>query len=101
MDRLIDRDKFPEPVDRRAVCADWKARGYSCGLFTDPPGREWNDFRHPTNELVCVAEGRLELVVGGRRLGAGPGDEVFIPKGAVHSVKNVHHATTRWLYGSD
>jgi hypothetical protein len=26
---------------------------------------------------------------------------VFIPKGAVHSVKNVHGATTRWLFGYD
>jgi quercetin dioxygenase-like cupin family protein len=51
--------------------------------------------------LVTVAEGRLELVIGERRLTAQPGDEVFIPKGAVHSVKNVHHATTRWFYGYD
>ena len=101
MEELIEHGKFPRPVDRRAVAAEWTARGYSCNLFSDPPGREWNDFRHSTNELVCVAEGCLELIIGGRRLAASPGDEVFIPKGAVHSVKNVHHATTRWLYGYD
>ena len=56
---------------------------------------------HATNELVTVAEGRLELTVGRDRLTAEPGDEVFIPKGAVHSVKNVHGATTRWLFGYD
>jgi quercetin dioxygenase-like cupin family protein len=32
---------------------------------------------------------------------AEPGDEVFISKGARHSVKNIHHATTTWLYGYD
>ncbi len=32
---------------------------------------------------------------------AEPGDEVFIPKGARHSVKNIHVATTQWLYGYD
>ena len=101
LDDLIVRRKFPEPVDRRAVAAEWEGRGYSCDLFTDPPGREWNGFRHPTNELVTVAEGRLELVIGAECVTAGPGDEVFIPKGAVHSVKNVHTATTRWLYGYD
>ena len=101
MDEFIERGKFPQPVDRRAVGAEWAARGYSCDLFIDPPGREWNGFCHPTNELVTVAEGRLELVIGERRLTARPGDEVFIPKGDVHSVKNVHHATTRWLYGYD
>jgi hypothetical protein len=26
---------------------------------------------------------------------------VFIPKGALHSVKNVHVTATRWLYGYD
>jgi len=98
---LIARAKFPAPVDRDRVAADWRARGYSCGLFVDPPGREWNGFVHDTNELVTVAEGRLELTVAGKTLVAEPGDEVFIPRGAVHSVKNIHQATTRWLYGYD
>ncbi len=30
-----------------------------------------------------------------------PGDEVFIPEGALHSLRNVHHATSIWLYGYD
>jgi quercetin dioxygenase-like cupin family protein len=73
----------------------------SCDLFVDPPGREWNDFVHARNELVTVAEGRLEVKVAGSRFVAEPGDEVFIPKGALHSVKNVHVTATRWLYGYD
>jgi len=98
---LLAKGKFERPVDRAAVAADWSARGYDCHLFVDPPGQEWNGFVHATNELVTVAEGRLELTVGEDRLTAEPGDEVFIPKGAVHSVKNVHGATTRWLFGYD
>lgn len=70
-------------------------------LFVDPPGREWYDFVHARNELVTVAEGRLEVKVAGSRFVAEPGDEVFIPKGALHSVKNVHVTATRWLYGYD
>ncbi len=101
MSDLIVKGRFETPVDRSAVAADWHGRGYSCGLFVDPPGREWNGFVHGTNELVTVTEGRLELTIGGQRLVAGPGDEVFIPRGAVHSVKNIHDATTRWLYGYD
>jgi hypothetical protein len=99
MGDVFVRGKFSRPVDRGAVAADWRMRGYSCDLFVDPPGREWNDFVHGTNELVTVAEGRLEMTVGTTRIIAEPGDEVFIPRGAVHSVKNVHTATTRWLYG--
>jgi quercetin dioxygenase-like cupin family protein len=56
---------------------------------------------HATNELVTVAEGRLEVTVAGKRLVAEPGDEIFIPKGARHSVRNIHSDTTRWLYGYD
>ena len=98
---IITRARFPSPVDQGAVAADWAGRGYSCGLFIDPPGREWNGFVHGTNELVTVAEGRLEIEVEGQRFVAGPGDEIFIPKGAAHSVRNIHDATSRWLYGYD
>jgi len=88
-------------VDQAHVAGDWQARGYSCHLFVDPPGQQWNDFVHATNELLTVVEGRLALVVDGTRLDVGPGDEVFIPRNAVHSVHNVHHGTTRWLFGYD
>lgn len=101
MAELVARNKFAVPVDRRAVARDWRRRGYSCGLFVDPPGREWNDFVHDTNELVTVVEGRLEMTVGGARVEVAPGDEVFIPRHALHSVKNRHHGTTRWLFGYD
>lgn len=101
MSEYLTKGRFPVPIDRAAVAADWHARGYSCHDFEDPPGRAWNDFVHRTQELVTVIEGRLELEVAGTRLIAEPGDEVFIPRGAVHSVRNVHPARTRWLFGYD
>lgn len=36
-----------------------------------------------------------------RRQAAEPGDDIFTPRGAVHSVMNIHGATMRWLYGHD
>lgn len=101
MAEIVTRGQFAVPVDRRQVARAWRARGYSCDLFVDPPGREWNDFVHPVNELVTVLEGRLRMTVGNRRVLVEPGDEIFIPRHALHSVKNVHPATTRWLYGYD
>ena len=100
MTELLKRRRFSQPVDRDAVARDWRARGFSCDLFVDPPGREWNGFVHGTDELVTVVEGRLELDVGTSRVLAEPGDEVFIPKGVTHSVRNRADGTTRWLYGS-
>lgn len=87
------------PVDHSQVAQDWRQRGYSCDVFTDPPGREWNDFVHMTNELVTVIAGKLMLTIGGEEILVDPGDEVFIPKNTLHSVKNVSPSTTHWLYG--
>jgi len=89
------------PLNREEVARSWSERGYSCDLFVDPPGREWNDFVHSTNELVTVVEGKMKVIIDGEEGIAEAGDEVFIPKGAYHSVKNIHHATTKWLYGYD
>jgi mannose-6-phosphate isomerase-like protein (cupin superfamily) len=101
MSPYVRRRKFPAPVDRAAVAADWRARGFSCDLFVDPPGRAWLDFRHASNELVTVAEGRLEVTVAGESFVAEPGDEIYIPRGVPHSVRNIGSAATRWLYGYD
>jgi hypothetical protein len=49
----LTHHKFPLPLDRDQVAQDWRQRGYSCDVFADPPGREWNDFVHATNELVA------------------------------------------------
>ncbi|MFQ5774962.1 MAG: cupin domain-containing protein [Kiloniellaceae bacterium] len=101
MSEYVTPGKFAAPPDKAAVAADWRSRGYSCGTFVDPPGRRWEDFVHDRNELVTVVEGRLEMEVAGRTVTVGPGDEVFIPRGARHSVRNVHDDTSVWLYGYD
>ena len=99
--KYFNSKKFPVPLTREEVSQSWSQRGYSCDLFIDPPGREWNDFVHSSNELVTVVEGKLRMTIEGGELIAEPGDEVFIPNGAYHSVKNIHHATTKWLFGYD
>jgi mannose-6-phosphate isomerase-like protein (cupin superfamily) len=98
---LVAKHRFSLPVTETVVVPDWAGRGYSCDEFRDPPGRAWNDFVHDTNELVTVIEGRLRVALGGQTLELEPGDELFIPKGAVHSVTNIHTGVTRWLYGYD
>ncbi len=49
----------------------------------------------------AILEGRLRMTVAGEAWEVGPGDEVFIPRQAVHSVVNIHGGTPRWLYGYD
>jgi len=100
-DEFIIRRKFPEPVDHGVVVRDWVGHGFSCRAFTDPPGREWRGFVHHTNELVTVVDGRLEVRMHGKSYVLEPGDELFIARGAPHTVRNIHDGTTHWLYGYD
>ena len=101
MSDLLSPGKFDTPVSQDTVAADWSKRGYSCGLFVDPPGQRWEDFVHSCNELVMVQEGKLEMEVAGEIVHMEPGDEVFIPKNAIHSVRNIHSGVSKWLYGYD
>lgn len=86
-------------VDQEAVSARWRERGFSCGLWVDPPGQVWEDFVHDTDELVMVVEGQMEFEVEGERHRPCVGEELFIPAGARHSARNRGESESRWLYG--
>jgi mannose-6-phosphate isomerase-like protein (cupin superfamily) len=84
---------------RTKIAADWAARGFSCDLWTDPPGQAWEGFRHATDEVVTVLGGEMEFEVAGQVHHPKIGEELLIPAGAVHSARNVGQTTARWLYG--
>jgi quercetin dioxygenase-like cupin family protein len=86
-------------VSREQIAADWASRGFTCDLWTDPPGQRWEGFRHATDELVTVLEGEMEFEVAGQVHHPRIGEELLIPAGAVHSPRNVGRATARWLFG--
>ena len=77
----------------------WKERGFSCGVWIDPPGQVWADFVHDTDELVMLLEGEIEVSFLGKILRPQIGEEVLIPAGASHTVKNIGTTTNRWYYG--
>lgn len=86
-------------VDRTAVAADWRARGFSCDIWEDPPGQVWADFVHGTDELAMVVDGDVEFEFAGETYRPPPGQELLIPAGAPHTVRNVGRSPSRWLYG--
>ena len=90
---------YPVPVNFDQVEKEWAAHGFSFGVFRDPPGQEWNDFVHSSDEYVVVAEGRLAIDVGAEHKEAGPGDLVRIPRGVSHSLKTLSSEGSVWLYG--
>lgn len=85
--------------NRHVIEQDWSARGFSCDLWVDPPGQCWEGYVHGVDELVMVVEGRVEFEIDGTAHHPEPGEELFIPAGAVHSVRNRGRTTARWLYG--
>ena len=86
-------------VDVEKVKKDWQAHGYSCDIWTDPPGQVWEDFTHHVEELFMVLEGSVEIEIEGFVQHPSPGEEIFIPARALHSVRNKGKTTARWLYG--
>jgi mannose-6-phosphate isomerase-like protein (cupin superfamily) len=90
--------KMAEP-DRTKVAADWASRGFSCDLWTDPPGQRWEDFRHVADEVVTVLGGQKEFEVAGAVHHTKTGEEHLTPAGAVHTARNVGKTTARWRYG--
>jgi len=97
----IIRQKFATPVDKAQVDADWDKQGFSCDWYMAPSGRKWMDCIHESNALVTVVDGRLGVTVDGEYHTLKPGDEILIPRGAVHTMENIHSDDSRWLYGFD
>lgn len=86
-------------IDVDAIRRDWLARGFSCGVWTDPPGQVWENYTHDVDELVMVLDGDVEFEIAGERYHPAIGEELFIPAKARHSVRNRGTTTARWLYG--
>jgi quercetin dioxygenase-like cupin family protein len=86
-------------LDIETIRRDWHDRGFSCDLWTDPPGQRWEGYVHTTDELVMILEGDVEFEIEGICHRPAPGQELVIPAGAEHSVRNLGQTGSRWLYG--
>jgi quercetin dioxygenase-like cupin family protein len=85
--------------EQSAVARRWRERGFSCGLWIDPPGQVWADYVHGVDEIVMVVEGDVEFEIDGKVHRPRPGEELLIPAGATHTVRNLGPGESRWLYG--
>ena len=86
-------------IDLGSVERSWRERGFSCGLWVDPPGQAWEDYVHSVAELVLVVEGEVEFEVDGVLHRPRVGEELLIPARARHTVRTVGQRGSRWLYG--
>lgn len=86
-------------IDQSAIRDNWLGRGFSCDIWIDPPGKIWTDFVHDTDELLMLIDGEIELEIDGNILHPKIGDEVLIPAGISHTVRNIGSVTNHWFYG--
>lgn len=86
-------------IERPQVRADWAMRGFTCELWVDPPDQVWHDFQHDVDERVLLLEGEIQVEMPNRTVRLLPGDELEIPAGTRHTVRNCSGGPARWLYG--
>jgi mannose-6-phosphate isomerase-like protein (cupin superfamily) len=84
---------------RDVIGLDWARRGFSCEAWVDPPNQVWHDFVHDVDELVLLLEGDCQIEMLGRTLRLHDGDELLIPAGTRHTVRNCGARPARWLHG--
>jgi quercetin dioxygenase-like cupin family protein len=86
-------------INEEVIQKNWKSRGFSFGVFEDPPGQIWKDFTHKTDELFVLAQGEIEVQIEGVSQRPAIGQEILIPKNAIHTVINTGVDRNRWFYG--
>ena len=81
------------------VRQDWRARGFSCDLRTDPPEQVWNNIVRKVDELAMVIEGEMEFELEGKKLHPKMHEEVFVPAYVSHTARNFGKIPAHYLYG--
>ena len=73
---------------RRFVSEECGAQGFSTGSAIFQPGARFPYHRHEVSECVTVLEGRLTILLEGRKYRLGLLDSIHIPAGVAHSSSN-------------
>ena len=89
----------PTKIHHPEVQADWANRGFTCELWIDPPNQVWHDFVHDVDELVLLLEGSCQIELNGQTIRMNASDELTIPAGTRHTVRNCGDGPARWLHG--
>ncbi|HUL41511.1 MAG TPA: cupin domain-containing protein [Burkholderiales bacterium] len=96
---MIDFQACLRNMDERKIQSDWSKRGYSFGVWIDPPGQVWEGYVHDSDELLLLVEGQIELAFLGESFSPKIGEEVLIPAGVSHTVRNIGNSANCWYYG--
>jgi mannose-6-phosphate isomerase-like protein (cupin superfamily) len=76
------------------------ADGSQMAFWTDTNGGVSEEHMHPYDEYFVVVEGRYTVIIGGKRVTIGVGEEFLIVKGTPHSGESVPGTRTIHVFGS-
>lgn len=79
---------------------DWKERGFSFGVGTINAGDAVDEaFHEDKDELVLMESGEYEFIVGNETFRQKGNEEVLIPAGSIHSIKNLGQKNSKIYFG--
>ena len=62
-------------------------------------GDVWVDYGRHVQEIVMLVSGAISVRIGDRSVDVGVGDEIVIPTGVDHEIRNVGSTPARILFG--
>ena len=86
-------------IDTSGIASDWRARGFSCELWIDPPEQVRQDFEHDVDELALLVDGTAQIEMADKVIKLQAGDEITIPAGVRYTVRNCGDGPAKWLHG--
>jgi hypothetical protein len=72
-------------VDMELVAYDWRARGFTCDLWTDPPSQLWSGLTSQTDGVFMLVSGEVVIELDGQLVRPVAGQEVFLQLSATLS----------------
>ena len=92
------KDKFELPLNTDQLREQRKALGYLKCLFgSKSKGWTRGEHTHPWYILFVGITGKMEFIIQDQRFVLGPGDELYYPKDAVMTAKNLHVGQSKWF----
>lgn len=86
-------------MNAATIKESWSKKGFSFGIWEDPPHQIWENYVHDVDEILMLAEGNIEISMAGKTFKPKPGEEILIPAGVQHTVHNTGEINNRWYYG--
>lgn len=77
------------PLTEAALRARLERKGYSVAKYAYPPGTFFETHTHAVDKIDAVLAGQFRIILEDGEVVLGPGDLVYVPRGAEHSAEVV------------